>query len=125
VQRQGTALQAAEKAALVIPKPASLRVRDLLFAKRPRKKQIPHPVKNQTGFGTTCFHFFRSLFRRAVSNSYQPASVAEGRLTGRNTNNDFGLKSYNEIPRFTPAAATKQNDPPWRRREKLERNKKC
>jgi hypothetical protein len=36
-------------------------VKDLLFAKRSRKKQIPHPVKNQTGFGMTYFHLFRTL----------------------------------------------------------------
>jgi hypothetical protein len=56
--RQGTASQPAEKAAFVIPNPRRLRVRDLLFAKRPRKKQIPHPVKNQTGFEMTYFLFF-------------------------------------------------------------------
>jgi hypothetical protein len=47
--------------AFVIPNPRRLRVKDLLFAKRPRKKQIPHLVKNQTGFGMTYFHFFRAL----------------------------------------------------------------
>jgi hypothetical protein len=46
--------------------PRRLRVRDLLFAKRARKKQIPHPVKDQTGFGMTHFHFFRTLFSRAI-----------------------------------------------------------
>ena len=40
----------------------------------------------------TYFHFFRSLFSRAVSDSYQPASAAEGRLTGRNTDNGFGAE---------------------------------
>jgi hypothetical protein len=30
-------------------------VRDLLFARKPRKKQIPHPVQNRTGFGMTYF----------------------------------------------------------------------
>src|SRR5260370_2123370 len=63
-----------------------------MFGKRPSKKQISQPVKNQTGFGMTYFHFFRSLFSRAVSDSYQPASAAEGRLTGRNTDNGFGAE---------------------------------
>jgi hypothetical protein len=67
--RQGTASQATEKAAFVIPNPRRLRVRDLLFAKRPRKKQIPHPVKNQTGFGMTYFHFFRTLFSGAITDA--------------------------------------------------------
>jgi hypothetical protein len=89
---QGTAPQAAEKAAVVIPNRRRLRVRDLLFAKRARKKQIPHPVKNQTGFGMTHFHSFRSPFSRAVGDSYQPASAAEGRLTRCNTDNGFGAE---------------------------------
>jgi len=38
VFRQGTASQVEEKAAFVIPNPHRLRVRDLLFAKKPRKK---------------------------------------------------------------------------------------
>jgi len=35
----------AEKVGFVIPNPRRLRVRDLLFARKPRKKQIPHPVQ--------------------------------------------------------------------------------
>jgi hypothetical protein len=36
--------QLAAKCAFVIPNPRRLRVRDLLFARKPRKKQIPHLV---------------------------------------------------------------------------------
>src|ERR1700720_3741235 len=32
-------------------------------------KQIPHPVKNRTGFGMTYFHFFRTLFSRAATDA--------------------------------------------------------
>jgi hypothetical protein len=46
---------------LVIPIPRRLRVRDLLFTRKLGKKQIPHPVKNQTE--RHIFEFFRSLLR--------------------------------------------------------------
>jgi hypothetical protein len=53
-----TRLPGCGKAAFVIPNPRRLRVRDLVFAKWTRKKQIPHPVKNQTGFGNDIFSLF-------------------------------------------------------------------
>jgi hypothetical protein len=56
--RQGTASQAAEKAAFVIPNPRRLRVRDLLFAKKAKDKADSSPVKNRTGFGMTYFRLF-------------------------------------------------------------------
>jgi hypothetical protein len=37
--------QAAEKVGFVIPNQRRLRVRDLLFARKPRRKQIPHSVQ--------------------------------------------------------------------------------
>ena len=43
-----------------------MRVRDLLFAKRLRKKQIPNPVKNQTGFGMAYFTFSAACKRFAA-----------------------------------------------------------
>jgi hypothetical protein len=51
----------------VIPNPRRLRVRDLLFARKPRKKQIPNPVKNRTGFGMTYFNFIRTLLGHFTS----------------------------------------------------------
>jgi hypothetical protein len=47
-----------EKGAPVIPNPRCLRVRDLLFAKKPREKQIPHPVQKPNGFRNDIFRVF-------------------------------------------------------------------
>jgi|SRR5271155_3152410 len=55
--------QAAEKVGFVIPNPRRLPVRDLLFAIKPTKKQIPHPFKNRTGFGMTYFRVFPQAAR--------------------------------------------------------------
>jgi hypothetical protein len=43
---------------LVIPNPRFRRVRDLLFLKKPRIKQIPHPVQTATGLGMTLVRAF-------------------------------------------------------------------
>jgi hypothetical protein len=54
--------QAAEKVGFVIPNPRRLRVRDLLFARKPRKKRIPHPVQKPNGVRNDIFlSFFRWL----------------------------------------------------------------
>jgi hypothetical protein len=42
-----------------------LRVRDLLFARKPRKKQIPHPVQKPNGVRND---IFLSFFRRLLGN---------------------------------------------------------
>src|SRR6202040_1277323 len=57
--------QAAEKGAFVLPNPCRLRVRDLLFARRPRKKQIPHPVQKPNGVRNDIFSGFSAACKRA------------------------------------------------------------
>jgi len=52
--------QAAQKVGFVIPNPRRLRVRDLLFARKPRKKQIPHPVQKPNGVRNNMFLSFSS-----------------------------------------------------------------
>ena len=47
-----------KKEHFVIPNPRCLRVRDLLFARRPRKSRFLTPFKNRTGFGMTYFFSF-------------------------------------------------------------------
>ena len=46
------------KGAFVIPNPCRLQVRDLLFARKPRKKQIPHPVQKPNGVRNDIFSSF-------------------------------------------------------------------
>src|SRR4029077_20407330 len=58
-----------KKEHFVIPNPRCLRVRDLLFARTPQKKQIPHPVQKPNGIRNDIFfQFFHSLldFIRAL-----------------------------------------------------------
>jgi hypothetical protein len=50
--------QAAEKVGFVIPNPRRLLVRDLLFARKPTKKQIPHPVQKRNGVRNDVFLSF-------------------------------------------------------------------
>jgi hypothetical protein len=50
--------QAAEKVGFVIPNPRRLLVRDLLFARKPTKKQIPHPVQKPNGVRNDIFLSF-------------------------------------------------------------------
>jgi hypothetical protein len=50
--------QAAQKVGFVIPNPRRLRVRDLLLARKPRKKQIPHPVQKPNGVRNDIFLSF-------------------------------------------------------------------
>src|SRR5271166_3221560 len=50
--------QAAEKVGFVIPNPRRLPARDLLFARKPRKKQIPHPVQKPNGVRNDIFLSF-------------------------------------------------------------------
>jgi hypothetical protein len=49
--------QAAEKVGFVIPNPRRLLV-DLLFARKPTKKQIPHPVQKPNGVRNDIFLSF-------------------------------------------------------------------
>ena len=44
-----------KKEHFVFPNPRCLRVRDLLFARTPKKKQIPHPVQKPNGIRNDIF----------------------------------------------------------------------